>query len=218
MGKNTVKVVYWRGFMDKYTITIARGYGSGGRVIGKLLAKELCIPFYDRNLLRLASDDSGINEQLFVDADEKVKNTLLYKVAKKVYKGELIPPDRDDFISNENLFNYQAKIIKELAREGSCVIMGRCADYILKDYDHVLRIYIHAPLEDCIQAVDKIAPVRNPKDYILMTDKRRGAYYRYFTGRNWRDADNYDLCLNSSHLGYEKCVEVIKAYLDIKFN
>ena len=134
-----------------------------------MLAKELGIPFYDRNLLRLASDDSGINEQLFVDADEKVKNTLLYKVAKKVYKGELIPPDRDDFISNENLFNYQAKIIKELAREGSCVIMGRCADYILKDYDHVLRIYIHAPLEDCIQAVDKIAPVRNPKDYILMT-------------------------------------------------
>ena len=75
MGKNTVKVIYWRGFMDKYTITIARGYGSGGRVIGKLLAKELGIPFYDRNLLRLSSDDSGINEQLFVDADEKVKNT-----------------------------------------------------------------------------------------------------------------------------------------------
>ena len=204
--------------MNHVVITIARGYGSGGRVIGKMLAEALDIAFYDRNLLRLASDESGINEQLFVDADEKVKNTLLYKVAKKVYKGELIPPDRDDFISNENLFNYQAKIIKELAQRESCVIMGRCADYVLKDYDNVLRIYVHAPMEDCIKAVDKIAPVKNPRDYILMTDKRRGAYYHYFTGRDWQDADNYDLCLNSSHLGYEKCVEVIKAYLSIKWD
>lgn len=202
--------------MEHFVITIARGYGSGGRVIGQMLAKALGVHFYDRDLLRLASDESGINEQLFINADEKVKNTLLYKVARKVYKGELIPPDRDDFVSNENLFNYQAKIIQELARRESCVIMGRCGDYVLKDYDHVVSIYIHAPMEDCIKGVDKIAPVKNPRDYILMTDKRRGAYYRYFTGKDWKDANNYDLCLNSSDLGYEKCVEVVKAYLDIK--
>lgn len=202
--------------MDNFVITIARGYGSGGRVIGQMLAEALGVHFYDRNLLRLASDESGINEQLFIKADEKVKHTLLYKVAKKVYKGELIPPDRDDFVSNENLFNYQAKIIKELANTESCVIMGRCADYILKDYDNVLSIYIHAPMEDCIKGVEKIAPVKNPKDFILTTDKRRGAYYRYFTGQDWKDANNYDLCLDSSVLGYEKCVEVIKSYLEIK--
>lgn len=202
--------------MKNFVITIARGYGSGGRTIGKMLAADLDIPYYDRNLLRLASDDSGINEQLFIEADEKVKHTLLYKVAKNVYKGEIIPPDRDDFVSNENLFNYQAKIIKELAMKESCVIIGRCADYILKDDEQVISVYIHAPLEACIQGVEKIAPVKNPKQHILTTDKRRAAYYHYFTGQDWKDANNYDLCLDSSALGYEKCIEVIKAYLKIK--
>lgn len=202
--------------MKNFVITIARGYGSGGRTIGKMLAKDLNIPYYDRQLLRLASDDSGINEQLFIDADEKLKSTLLYKVAKKVYKGELIPPDQDDFISNENLFNYQAKIIKELAQKESCIIIGRCADYVLKDFENVVSVYIHAPLEACIQGVEKIAPVKNPKQYILTTDKRRAAYYHYFTGQDWKEANNYDLCLDSSVLGYEKCIEVIKAYLAIK--
>lgn len=211
--------------MKHVVITIARGYGSGGRTIGKMLAEELGINFYDRNLLRLASDDSGINEQLFANADEMAKNTLLFKTAKSVYKGEIIPPDRDDFISNENLFNYQAKIIKELAEKESCIIMGRCADYILKDCDHVLRIYVHASMEDCIEGVRKIAPgsvkdIENDKsviNYINKVDKNRATYYRYFTGNNWRDADNYDLCLNSSKLGYEECISLVKAYMAIKF-
>ena len=125
--------------MSRYVITIARGYGSGGRTIGKMLSKELGIPFYDRELLRLASDDSGINEELFVKADEKLKKTRLFKIARKAYQGELIPPDSDDFVSNDNLFNYQAKIIKELAETESCVIVGRCADYILKDCDRLLK-------------------------------------------------------------------------------
>lgn len=210
--------------MTNFVITIARGYGSGGRTIGKMLAEALNVNFYDRNLLRLVSDESGINEELFVNADEKVKNTLLYKAAKNIYKGELIPPDRDDFISNENLFNYQAKVIKELAKTESCIIIGRCADYILKDFDNVLRIYVHAPIETCIEGVRKIAPgsIKNiennksVKNYIETIDKRREAYYRYFTGNNWRDAGNYDLCLNSSDLGYDKCIALVKAYLEIK--
>ena len=202
--------------MEHVVITISRGYGSGGRTIGKMLAKSLKIPFYDRELLRLASDDSGINQSYFENADEKVKNTLLYKVAKNVYKGELIPPDRDDFISNENLFNYQAKIIKELAQKESCVIMGRCADYILKDDPRAVKIYIHAPMEACMQAVERLAPVNNTKQYILTTDKRRAAYYRYFTGRDWKDANHYDLCIDSSVLGFEKCVTLIESYIAIK--
>ena len=97
-------------------ITIARQYGSGGKTIGEMLSKELNIPYYDKDLMKLASDDSGINEALFNKADETIKNTSLFKAAKKVYQGELIPPESDDFTSNENLFNYQAKIMKELAR------------------------------------------------------------------------------------------------------
>lgn len=204
--------------MKHFVITIARGYGSGGRVIGKLLADELGVNFYDRELLRIASDDSGINEALFAHADEKVKSNLLFKVAKSVYKGELIPPDRDDFISNENLFNYQAKIIRELAEKESCVIIGRCADYILKDMSHVIKLYIHAPLEACIKTVDemKLCPNKNIKSFIETTDKRRAAYYSYFTGKEWNDAANYDLCINSSKLSHEQCVQLVKAYIDIK--
>lgn len=206
--------------MKNYVITIARGYGSGGRMIGEMLSKELNINFYDRDLLKLASDDSGINESLFAKADETAKYSLLYSIAKKVYKGQIIPPDRDDFISNENLFNYQAKIIKELAQKESCVIVGRCADFVLKDFDNVLRIYVHAPLEDCIQTVTdlNICPAHQAKNYIQTIDKRRAAYYHYFTGRHWQNADNYDLCLNTSHLNHQQCIELVKSYLNIKFN
>lgn len=205
--------------MDKYVITIARGYGSGGRTIGKMLSEELGIPYYDRDLLRLASDDSGINQALFAKADEKLKKSLLFNIAKKVYKGELIPPDSDDFVSNDNLFNYQAKIIKELANTESCIIIGRCADFILKDYDNVVRVFVHAPLEACINTLKEMTgkPEKELEKQILTIDKRRAEYYKYYTGRDWEDAKNYDLCLNSAHLGFEKCVEIVKSYLDIRF-
>ncbi len=203
----------------KYVITIARGYGSGGRTIGKMLSEELGIPYYDRDLLRLASDDSGINEQLFAKADEKLKKSLLFRIASKAYKGELIPPDSDDFVSNDNLFNYQAKIIKELAETESCIIIGRCGDYILKDYPNVVKVFVHAPLEDCIKTLVDMTgkPEKELEKEIASIDKHRIEYYKYYTGRNWGDAKNYDLCLNSSQLGFGKCVEIVKAYLDIRF-
>lgn len=204
--------------MDKYVITIARGYGSGGRTIGKMLSEQLNIPYYDRELLRLASDDSGINEELFAKADEKLKKSLLYKIARNVYKGELIPPDSDDFVSNDNLFNYQAKIIKELAETQSCIIIGRCADFVLKDHDNVIKLFVYAPLEACINTLQEMTG--NPRKDIIKQiekiDKHRADYYKYYTGREWNDVNNYDLCLNSSKLGFEKCVEVVKSYLDIR--
>ena len=204
---------------DKYVITIARGYGSGGRTIGKMLSEELGIPFYDRELLRLASDDSGINEQLFAQADEKLKKSLIFKIARNVYKGELIPPDSDDFVSNDNLFNYQAKIIKELANAESCIVIGRCADYILKEYPNLIRLYVHAPFEDCIHTLKEMTGKADKEieKQIVTIDKHRADYYKYYTGRDWEDAKNYDLCLNSSRLGFDKCVEIVKSYLDIRF-
>lgn len=205
--------------MANVVITIARGYGSGGRTIGKMLAKELKIPYYDRELLRMASDDSGINEELFAKADETVKSSLLYKIAKKTYTGELIPPDREDFISNDNLFNYQAKVIKQLAETESCVIVGRCADYILKEMDNVIKVFVHAPLEDCIDRLEEMYG-ENRKDLekkILSIDKKREAYYQYYTGCNWDDAKHYDLCINTSKMSFDKGVDIIKSYLEIRF-
>ncbi len=206
--------------MDKYVITIARGYGSGGRTIGKMLSEELGIPYYDRDLLRLASDDSGINEQLFAKADEKLKKSLLFKIARNIYKGELIPPDNDDFVSNDNLFNYQAKIIKELADTETCIIIGRCADFILKDHPNVVRLFVHAPLQDCINTLVDMTgkSEKEVEKQILEIDKHRADYYKYYTGREWENAKHYDLCLNSSKLGFHKCVEIVKSYLDIRFH
>ncbi len=205
--------------MEKYVITIARGYGSGGRTIGKMLSEELGIPYYDRDLLRLASDDSGINEQLFAKADEKIKKSLLFKIASNIYKGELIPPDSDDFVSNDNLFNYQAKIIKELAGTESCIIIGRCADFILKDDPNLVRLFVHAPLQECINTMMGMTgkSEKEAEKQILAIDKHRAEYYKYYTGREWENAKHYDLCLNSSKLGFDKCVEIVKSYLDIRF-
>ena len=203
----------------KVVITIARQYGSGGRTIGEMLAEDLKVHYYDKELLKLASEDSGINERLFVNADEKVKVTHLFKIIKNVYTGQLIPPESEDFVSDDNLFNYQAKVIKQLAEEESCVIVGRCADYVLKDYENVLSVFIHAPKDYLMeQAAKKVSmSSRDLERYIARIDKRRAEYYKYHTGREWTDARNYDLCLDSSKLGFERCVEEIKAYLKVRF-
>jgi len=205
--------------LGNYVITIARGYGSGGRTIGKMLAKELGISYYDRELMRLASDESGINESLFAKADEKLKSSLLFKVAKNIYKGEIIGPDSDEFVSNDNLFNYQAKVLKELAEKESYVVIGRCADFILKDFDNVIRVFVHAPMDNCI---DKIATMsamtrKEAEQLIIRTDKHRADYYHHYTGHTWNNATNYDLCLNTEELSFKKCVEIVKEYKKIKF-
>ena len=119
--------------MGNTVITIARSYGSGGRTLGKLLAKELGINYYDRELIRMASDESGINEALFGEVDEKLKKSPLFRIVKRTYRGEIIPPESGEFVSDDNLFNYQAKVIRQLAEAESCVIIGRCADYVLKE-------------------------------------------------------------------------------------
>lgn len=203
--------------MDKLVITIARSYGSGGRTMGKMLAKELGIKYYDREILRLASDESGINEALFGKADEKLANSVLFKIAKKAYQGEIIPPDSDDFASNDNLFNYQAKVIKELAEEESCIIIGRCADYILKDNPNVIRLYCYAPLEDCIEREKSLSSLSEKEiiKKIHKIDKNRAEYYKYYTGSEWNDARNYDLCLNTSSMSYEQLIAVVKSYIEI---
>ena len=179
--------------MNNVVITIARQYGSGGRTIGEMLAKKLNVHYYDKELMKLASDDSGINEALFVNADEKVKST--------------------------KLFNYQAKIIRDLAKEESCVIIGRCADYVLKDYPNVLSVFIHAPKEYCLEGAARKHSM-SPKElerFVTKTDKHRAEYYKYHTGREWTDARNYDLCLDSSKLGYERCVDEIISYMKVRF-
>ena len=125
----------------------------------------------------------------------------------------------DDFASSDNLFNYQAKILKELAEQESYVVIGRCADFILKDNPNVVSVFIHAPFDYCVdRGLEKQSMTRAQMEkYIQKTDKQKGDYYMYHTGQHWSDARNYDLCLDSSKLGFEGCVEAIKAYMAVRF-
>lgn len=207
--------------MENCVITIAREYGSGGRTIGERLSKKLSIPYYDKNIIRMASEDSGIHEELFGRVDEytSAKPPLFGKTG--LYKGELFPPQSREFTSDENLFNYQAKVICELAQKESCVIIGRCSNMILnrKDYPNVLRVFVHASWEFRIEEAGRKLN-KSPKEierFLQKDDKRKREYSRRFTGQEWTDRSNYDLYLDNSVLGYEKTIEEIeKCYLALK--
>ena len=202
--------------MAKFTITIARGFGSGGRTIGRMLAERLNISWYDQDLIRLASEESGINIDLFGKADES-KRAKLFGKYDGSFGEKIISPSSGEFTSDDNLFNYQAKIIKELHKKSNCIIVGRCADYILRDEPGVLRVFVYASKESCIKTVADLYNL-SPKDaerQIERIDRARSTYYRYYTGQEWDNARNYDLCLNSEILGFDRCVDLIEQYLKV---
>ena len=206
--------------MEHFVITVARETGSGGRDITRKLSQQLNIPYYDRDLLRKASEVSGIHERLFGAADERIGWKEMLSAAEKVYTGEILPPDSNDFISTRNLFSFQAKIIKELAATEDCIILGRCANFLLMDQPNVrlLRLFVHAPLEARLARVASYFLAwsgREVAKYVRTEDKRRAAYYRYYTGEEWRDAAGYDLSLDSEQLGEDGCVELIRKLLPL---
>lgn len=205
--------------MERVVITIARQYGSGGKTVGKMLADKLGIPWYSRDILKMASEESGISEQLFMQFDEKLRNRLFQRMTTDIYTGELIPPSSSDFVSAKNLFNYQAEVIKHLADTQACVIIGRAADFVLKDYPNVVSVFVHGSESFNLErAMEQNSMTEDEmKKFIAKTDKYRAQFYKHYTGREWTDARNYDLCLNSSKLGFEKCVEEILAYIKVRF-
>ena len=204
--------------MEKFVITVARETGSGGHNITRKLSDALGIPYYDRDLLRKASEVSGIHERLFGAADERIGLKEMLSAAEKVYTGEILPPDSDDYVSTRNLFSFQAKVIRELADTESCIILGRCANYLLADRPNVLRVFIHAPIEARQERVASYSLAWSQREvsrHIRVEDKRRSAYYRYYTGEEWRDAAGYDLSLDSDALGEDGCVAFIKEALPL---
>ena len=202
--------------MDKFVSAITRTCGSGATSIGKILAKNLGVEIYDRNILRLASDDSGISEELFARADEDQKQSLLFRASQKVYTGGLIPPEKEDFTSNNNLFNYQAKVLRELADESNYVVIGRAADYVLRDKPGLVRVYIYASREKCIEKEMNRQKIdwKTADKFITKTDKYRRDYYRYFTGQEWENMQNYDLCINTTQMTYEQAAKAIQDFAE----
>ncbi len=204
--------------MDNYVITIARGFGSGGKTIGKMLSEKLGVSYYDKELIKVASEESGISESLFGISDEKVKKSIFKHKNKS---DEISSPNSGNFTSEDNLFNFQAKVIRELADKESCIIIGRAADYVLRGRKNVVRVFVFADRYFCINKVLELFPVKDSAEasaLIEKTDRERESYYKYHTGNEWDNARNYDLCLNSSQLGFEKCVDIISEYLKIRFS
>lgn len=202
----------------KVIITIARQYGSGGREIGKRLAEELKIPFYDKEIIKLAAEESGISHELFENADEKPTDSFLYALAMGAYTFGNGMVASNELSLNDQLFVIQTKIIRKIAAESSCVIVGRCADYLLKEDNDVMSIFVHAQLLDRIKRVSTIQnlPENKAKDLILKTDKKRASYCNYYSSLKWGVASNYDICLNSASVGIDTSVEILKSLALLK--
>ncbi|RGG74145.1 cytidylate kinase-like family protein [Ruminococcus sp. AF17-6LB] len=206
--------------MDNFVITIARGFGSGGKQIGLALSKQLGIPCYESQILSMASNYSGINKDLFFQVDEKLRGYhLIKRLMKSANKDDIVEPTDKSFISDVNLYNIQAKIIKELAKQQSCIIIGKCANHLLRDYENTVSVYIEAPRAFCVKNVIERLGVTEEEAHrmIYQTDRYRADYYKYYTGgETWTNPVLYDMALNSDRMGMDKCTELIIQYLKIK--
>lgn len=198
MGKNTI-------------ITIGRQCGSGGREIGIALAKELGIPYYDKELLKRAAKESGLCEEVFEQFDEKPTSSLLYSIVMDPYSLG-INTNGLNMPINHKVFLAAFDTIKKIADEGPCVMIGRCADYALSDYSNVINFFLFAPLEARIERVQKRLEISKDKakDFIVKTDKQRASYYNYYSTKKWGKMESYDYCLDTSVLGVNGTVEIIK--------
>ena len=193
-----------------YIITIGRQYGSGGRFIAQELARELGIPFYDNDLLAKAAVASGIDEDVVKSYDEKKDG---------VFAGFIPSLYGYDMTMGQKVFLAQFEAIKKIAEQGSAIIVGRCADYVLRDMDNVVNVFITASQEDCVKRAVKYYNLDEKKalEMIKKTNKKRASYYNFYTDKKWAHADNYDLCINSS-IGIKESCDVIKNFVEKKLN
>ena len=199
--------------MAKKIITISREYGSGGRQIGYMTAKKLGMEFYDKELIDAAAKEIGFPPDLIADREQRLTNSLLYNFAMGTLYGMSYPrePKISELPLTEQIFVAQKKAILEASKEGSCVFIGRCADYILKSRPDVLRVFVYADREvRKRRAVEAYGVLQeNIDEFLYQSDKRRRIHYENFTNQKWGSRENYDLMLNSGELGLEKCVEIL---------
>lgn len=196
--------------MIKSVITISRQYGSGGRFIAKKLAEKLSIPFYDNEIISLAAKESGYAENIFKQAELVSSHSLLYSLSMFGTTAGLYGLPLSD-----KAYVIQSNIIKKCAEEGPCVIVGRCADYILKDNPDVINFYLYSDMESRIERVKNYLDPTcdNIKEDILKKDKKRATYYNYYTTQRWGDIQNYHLSINTDSVGIDNCVDILESFV-----
>lgn len=198
-------------------ITIARQYGSGGREVGAKLAELLGINYYDKDLITMSAQKCGMSPDAVGQVDEKAANSLLYTLAmgSSFFQNSIAGYDMP---INDKLFIAQSDIIRELADTAPCIIVGRCADYVLRDYPRCIRVFIYADDDWRIKTVSKEANIseHEARDIMIKTDKRRTNYYNYYTGQKWGKIENYDLAINTSKIEIPEAAKLIKVYTEMR--
>lgn len=204
---------------SKLVITIERQYGSGGRIVGRELAGRLGIHFYDDEILRMTAEKSAVGERYFRLADEKAGNNILRRIVGRLNSVPIDKPRLEgDITSADNLFRFQSEVIRGLAEEESCVIVGRCADFILSaaGKKDLIKLFVYADMPTCMRRtmeVDGISDNKAAIEKMGRITKQRREYHRYFTCKEWEDMENYDLLINASKLELDKVVDLIIEYI-----
>lgn len=204
--------------MANQIYTIGREFGSGGKYVGEELAKRLGIKLYDKDLLQKAAKESGFCEEIFQNHDEKPTSSFLYSLVMDTYSANgYSTASFLDMPLNHKVFLAQFETIKKIAENESCVIVGRCADYALADHPNCINVFIKASMDYRIKLVSKRSNLTESKakDMIVKQDKQRASYYNYYTSKKWGDSKSYDLCLDSSKLGIDGCVDMILKFKEI---
>jgi len=203
---------------NNLVITIGRQFGSGGRQIGRLLSEKLNIPYYDKEILAEAAKDSGICEELFEQHDEKPTKSLLFSLVTGMQMHSGLGGAYMDMPLNHKVFLAQFDTIRRIAAQEPCIIVGRCADYVLRDNPNAVRLFVKADMEKRKARAIAVHGVEAGKaeDYVRKMDKQRASYYNYYATTAWGDVDNYDLCLDTGKLGVEGSVELILNYIALR--
>ncbi len=201
--------------MAKHIITIGRQFGSNGREIGRLLAEKLGIPFYDKEILNETAKKSGLSEAVLKELDEKPSRSFLYSLVMDPYSYGFTPTGYQPNL-NQQAFQATYDTIKDIANEGSCVFVGRCADYALRHNPDLVSIFIYAPTDKRVETVMKrfVLTEDKAKSQISKEDKGRASYYNYYTSKKWGSLESYDICINSSLMDIEKTVDFIIEYIN----
>lgn len=196
-------------------ITIGRQVGSGGRLIGKMLADRLGLAFYDHEILSRAARESGIRDEFFESHDEQ--GSLLSRLT-NYFTMSMAAENNSSFLTSENLFKVQSDVIRKAAEEGGCVFVGRCSDYILRDFTNKTDIFIMATMDDRVKRASEYFNLSadETRKRIERLEEAREEYYNFFTNKHWGVASSYDLCINSTGIALEDCVDMIVNYIEKK--
>ena len=203
--------------MKKKIVTISRQYGSGGRYIGENLAKAMGVPCYDEKLIDMVAKESGFAQSFVAEKGERMTGSLLFNIASSLSFANNVFSTNNGVTLQDEIYFTQNRIIKELADKGPCVIVGRCADYILREREDCLNVFIFADNESKIERAEKYFNITREEAPAVLKkkDKVRANHYKYYTDQEWGMASNYDLCLNSGLIGIEGCVKAIQQVLEL---